>query len=39
MAIFLAIRKDLGTGSITGNASQSYVVPYLVFTDNETIYC
>lgn len=33
--IYLAMKKDLGTGSITGNASQSYVVPYYVYTDND----
>ena len=33
--IYKAMKKDLGTGSITGNASQSYVVPYYVYTDND----
>ena len=32
--IYRAIKKDLGTGSITGNSQQSYVVPYYVITDN-----
>ena len=36
MALFKAVRKDLGTGSITGTSQQSYVVPYYVFTDNTT---
>ena len=34
MAIYKAVRKDLGTGSVTGNSEQSYVIPYFVFTDN-----
>ena len=34
MEIFLAIKKDLGTGSITGEVEQSYVIPYYIFTDN-----
>ena len=42
MAIYKALRKDLGTGSITGSSQESYVVPYYIFTDNhespKTIY-
>lgn len=34
MAIYKAVKKDLGTGSITGDTDQSYVIPYFVFTDN-----
>lgn len=34
MAIYKAMKHDLGTGSITGGNEQSYVVPYYVYTDN-----
>lgn len=34
MAIYKAMKRDLGTGSITGGNEQSYVVPYYVYTDN-----
>lgn len=36
MKIYLAVKKDLGTGSITGASQQSYVVPYYIVTDNGT---
>lgn len=36
MKIYLAVKKDLGTGSITGDSQQSYVVPYYIVTDNNT---
>ena len=34
MSIYVAMKHDLGTGSITGGNEQSYVVPYYVYTDN-----
>ena len=34
MAVYVAMKHDLGTGSITGGNEQSYVVPYYVYTDN-----
>ena len=36
MSVYKAIRKDLGTGSITGSSQQTYTVPFYVFTDNLT---
>lgn len=34
MSVHAAMKHDLGTGSITGESEQSYVVPYYVYTDN-----
>lgn len=34
MSIYVAMKLNLGTGSITGGNEQSYVVPYYVYTDN-----
>lgn len=34
MSVHAAMKHNLGTGSITGESEQSYVVPYYVYTDN-----